>query len=54
MSDQRLQQLYDVYMKAKQRTGEQSSLTVDALRKQIEVMTQWGALATPAATPCGE
>lgn len=36
MSDQRLQQLYDVYMKAKQRTGEQSSLTVDALRKQIE------------------
>lgn len=36
MSDQRLQQLYDVYMKAKQRTGEQSSLTVDALKKQIE------------------
>lgn len=36
MSEQRLQQLYDVYMKAKQRTGEQSSLTVDALRKQIE------------------
>lgn len=36
MSDQRLQQLYEVYMKAKQRTGEQSTLTVEALRRQIE------------------
>jgi hypothetical protein len=36
MSDQRLKQLYDVYMQAKKRTGEQSSLTMEALKKQIE------------------
>jgi hypothetical protein len=36
MSDQRLKQLYDVYMQAKKRTGESSSLTMDALKKQIE------------------
>jgi hypothetical protein len=36
MSETRLQQLYEVYMQAKKRTGEQSSLTVDALRKQID------------------
>ncbi|HEY4219892.1 MAG TPA: hypothetical protein VGO62_01090, partial [Myxococcota bacterium] len=31
MTDQRLKQLYDVYMQAKKRTGEQSNLTMDAL-----------------------
>jgi hypothetical protein len=36
MTDARLKQLYDVYMQAKKRTGEQSSLTMDGLRKQIE------------------
>ncbi|MCC7108488.1 MAG: hypothetical protein IT382_04325 [Deltaproteobacteria bacterium] len=36
MSDQRLKQLYDVYMQAKKRTGEASSLTMDQLKKQIE------------------
>jgi hypothetical protein len=36
MSDGRLKQLYDVYMQAKKRTGESSSLTMDALKKQIE------------------
>lgn len=36
MSDQRLKQLYDVYMQAKKRTGESSTLTMDALKKQIE------------------
>jgi hypothetical protein len=36
MSDQKLKALYDVYMQAKKRTGESSSLTMDALKKQIE------------------
>ena len=36
MSDQGLKQLYDTYMLAKKRTGESSSLTMDALKKQIE------------------
>lgn len=36
MSEQRLKQLYDVYMQAKKRTGESSSLTMDALKQQIE------------------
>lgn len=36
MNDQRLKQLYDVYMQAKKRTGESSTLTMDALKKQIE------------------
>ncbi len=36
MTDQHLKQLYDVYMQAKRRTGESSSLTMDGLRKQIE------------------
>src|SRR5688572_9683141 len=36
MSDQRLKQLYDVYMQAKKRTGESSTLTMEALKKQIE------------------
>lgn len=36
MSDQRLKQLYDVYMQAKKRTGEASSLTMDQLKKQID------------------
>jgi hypothetical protein len=34
-SDQRLAQLYKVYMDAKRRTGEHSSLTLDGLRAQI-------------------
>ncbi|OGQ16824.1 MAG: hypothetical protein A2138_24245 [Deltaproteobacteria bacterium RBG_16_71_12] len=36
MSDQRIRQLYDVYMQAKKRSGEASSLTLDQLKKQIE------------------
>lgn len=36
MSDQRLKQLYDVYMQARRRTGDSSALTMDALRTQIE------------------
>jgi hypothetical protein len=36
MPEQRLRQLYDVYMQAKQRSGEKSSLTMDGLRRQIE------------------
>jgi Asp-tRNA(Asn)/Glu-tRNA(Gln) amidotransferase C subunit len=35
MSEQRLKQLYDVYIQAKKKTGESSSLTLDALRSQI-------------------
>lgn len=36
MSEQRLRQLYDVYMQAKKRTGESSSLTMEGLRRQID------------------
>ncbi|MBI1945372.1 MAG: hypothetical protein HYS27_06735 [Deltaproteobacteria bacterium] len=36
MSEQRIKQLYDVYMQAKKRAGEASSLTLDQLKKQIE------------------
>lgn len=35
LSEQRLQQLYKVYMDAKRRTGEASSLSFEALRSQI-------------------
>jgi hypothetical protein len=35
MSEQRMRQLYDVYMQAKKRTGESSSLTLEGLKKQI-------------------
>jgi hypothetical protein len=35
MSEQRIRQLYDVYMQAKKRTGENSSLTLEGLKKQI-------------------
>jgi hypothetical protein len=35
LSEQRLQQLYKVYMDAKKRTGEASSLSFEALRSQI-------------------
>ena len=35
MNEARIRQLYDVYMQAKKRTGEKSSLTLDALRDQI-------------------
>lgn len=35
MNEQRMKQLYDVYMQAKKRTGEQSTLTLDGLRSQI-------------------
>lgn len=36
ISEQRLKQLYDVYMQAKRRTGETSSLTLEALKRQID------------------
>lgn len=36
LSEQRIKQLYDVYMQAKKRAGEASSLTLDQLKKQIE------------------
>ena len=36
MTEQRIKQLYDVYMQAKKRSGESSSLTIDQLKKQIE------------------
>jgi hypothetical protein len=36
MNDQSIKRLYDVYMQAKKRTGENSSLTMEALKKQIE------------------
>jgi hypothetical protein len=36
MNDQSSKRLYDVYMQAKKRTGENSSLTMEALKKQIE------------------
>lgn len=36
MSEQRIKQLYDVYMQAKKRSGEASSLTLDQLKKQID------------------
>lgn len=36
MSEQRIKQLYDVYMQAKKRSGESSNLTIDQLKKQIE------------------
>jgi hypothetical protein len=35
LSEARLQQLHKVYVDAKRRTGEQSSLTLDALRQQV-------------------
>jgi len=35
-TDQRIKQLYDVYMQAKKRAGEASNLTLDQLKKQIE------------------
>jgi len=36
LSEQKLQQLHRVYMEAKRRTGEKSSLTVDTLRSQVQ------------------
>ena len=35
LSEQKLQQLHKVYVEAKRRTGEQSNLTLDALRAQV-------------------
>jgi len=35
MSEAKLQQLHKVYLEAKRRTGEQSNLTLDALRAQV-------------------
>jgi hypothetical protein len=35
LSEQKLQQLHKVYIEAKRRTGEQSNLTLDALRAQV-------------------
>ena len=35
LSEQKLQQLHKVYLEAKRRTGEQSNLTLDALRAQV-------------------
>lgn len=35
ISEQKLQQLHKVYIEAKRRTGEQSNLTLDALRAQV-------------------
>jgi hypothetical protein len=35
MSEAKLQQLHKVYLEAKKRTGEQSNLTLDALRAQV-------------------
>lgn len=36
MNDQKMKQLYDVYMQAKKRTGEKSQLTYDQLAAQIK------------------
>ena len=36
LSDNRMKQLYSVYMQAKKRTGEESSLTYDALVQQLK------------------
>lgn len=36
MSEQKLQQLHRVYLEAKRRTGERSSLTLDTLRSQVQ------------------
>ena len=35
VSEQKLQQIHKVYVEAKRRTGEQSTLTVEALRAQM-------------------
>lgn len=36
MSDDKMKRLYSVYMQAKKRTGENSNLSYDGLRKQLE------------------
>jgi hypothetical protein len=35
LDDAKVKKIYDVYMQAKKRTGERSTLTVDALKKQL-------------------